>query len=441
MGRIAILAPIASALISVASPAVGARTDKVVLLRLRTPGVQRATGERLSAILGAVVADATEKLGRETIAPDDIEAMVEHERMKSVLDCRDDAACLAEIGGALGADLLLHGAIVPFGDTFSLSLTLIDIANAKVIRRFEGRAAHPDALPATATRGTHALFSSATPFGAGLLLVETEPPGAQVRLDGRELGKAPVVVDEIVAGEHLVEATDGTMFARQIVHVRPDTVTKAEIDLATSIRVALQVLSTPPLADVYLDGDLVGKTPLQLNELPPKRYNFVVRRDGYHESKGSFVLSREKFEANDRVPFRVDISLEAMREVDTRISYSIRSGFVFDGRYPGDGVALQIQGGIFLLPWLEISAGYVYPQSIPLSVRIWWGTSLAFAFIAQGVLDLTVASVYPQLGMACGPTFETSWGRLAITGEVQVSFDHYQSAVSFPMAILASWRF
>ena len=70
----------------------------------------------------------------EVIGRDDMKAMLEHLADKQLLEC-DDTKCLAKVGGALGVDLLLSGNIGMLGETYVINLKLIDIGNARVLKR------------------------------------------------------------------------------------------------------------------------------------------------------------------------------------------------------------------------------------------------------------------------------------------------------------------
>jgi len=74
----------------------------------------------------------------QVIGRDDIQRMFDHEQAKQMVGCDEDS-CLAEIGGALGVDLLLAGSMDKVGETYLISLKLINIRTAEVTRRESGR--------------------------------------------------------------------------------------------------------------------------------------------------------------------------------------------------------------------------------------------------------------------------------------------------------------
>jgi serine/threonine-protein kinase len=107
--------------------------------------------------------------------------------------------------------------------------------------------------------------------GPGRLLIRSTPAGAVVAIDGREAGKTPVTVRELATGPHRVQIThEGFAPAERRV-----TITRARP--AQSMTVALEatrasatpaesgtlrVESRPAGAKVYVDGTLIGTTPV-----------------------------------------------------------------------------------------------------------------------------------------------------------------------------------
>jgi TolB-like protein len=98
-------------------------------------------------ILGDVVATELSRTGRfQVIGRSDLNALLGYEKQKAVLGCTE-SGCLAEIGGAIGADLVLSGQAGRLGTQYRLSLLLVDakkaVARARAARFTE---ADEDAL-------------------------------------------------------------------------------------------------------------------------------------------------------------------------------------------------------------------------------------------------------------------------------------------------------
>jgi hypothetical protein len=63
----------------------------------------------------------------------EIRSMLEVQREKSKLGCQN-VSCLAEIGGALGADRIVTAGLNKFGETYLLTVQLVDVRKARVVR-------------------------------------------------------------------------------------------------------------------------------------------------------------------------------------------------------------------------------------------------------------------------------------------------------------------
>ena len=182
-------------------------------------------------------------------------------------------------------------------------------------------AGHPDARKADPTADdrsvrpqpdlqTDAVRKPAAPAPiVGSLLVRSTPPGAQVLVDGREYGRTPITVRSLSRGAHSVRvaregfATDErqvTITASQRAHsvtvrlapARPPAATgAAKANAATKATPStkppapsaapLTVESRPSGAQVFIDGQLVGTTPLVVPEVKVGEHAIHLDRDGY----------------------------------------------------------------------------------------------------------------------------------------------------------------
>ena len=91
--------------------------------------------ERVDA-LSDLLATEIRKIGRhKVISSEDILSLLKMEEHKVLLAGCSDDSCLAEIGGALGAGLIVVGNIGRFGNSYLLNLKLLDVANVKAVSR------------------------------------------------------------------------------------------------------------------------------------------------------------------------------------------------------------------------------------------------------------------------------------------------------------------
>lgn len=115
---------------------------KIVVMPLTASRVDSAAVEVLDELLTTFVRG----LGRyQVIGKSDIDSMLGLENMKDQMGC-DDATCAAEIGGALGASLLIAGKAARLGDNLILVLKLISANEQKVMNSAKHRVRNDENL-------------------------------------------------------------------------------------------------------------------------------------------------------------------------------------------------------------------------------------------------------------------------------------------------------
>lgn len=139
-----------------ASPA-AARTAgkrlKIVVLPLAALG--GVTEERARLLGDALAGELRRRAGTSVLTQADVSALLGVEKTRQMLGCTD-SGCMAEIGGALGADRVVHGSIGRVGSSLVVNLSALEprraAAAASVSQRLRGgdEEAFLDALPSIA---------------------------------------------------------------------------------------------------------------------------------------------------------------------------------------------------------------------------------------------------------------------------------------------------
>ena len=129
------------------------------------------------------------------------------------------------------------------------------------------------------------------PENPGRLLVRTSPAGARVFVDGRDRGASPAEVRDLTAGVHTIRvARDGYAPEERQVAVtveRPAlnlTIAMARLSVPAPARVATEAVrieSRPAGASVFLDGRLIGTTPLVVSDVAVGAHQVRLQLDGY----------------------------------------------------------------------------------------------------------------------------------------------------------------
>jgi hypothetical protein len=127
------------------------------------------------------------------------------------------------------------------------------------------------------------------------LKIQSQVPNAEVFLDGSSLGRAPVDRNDLDPGKHYVVVhKDGfTDFKREIILIENQTVTLvADLSASGSVR----ILSTPDGAEVKIDGELIGRTPVQRDGVGSGDHIVQFKMPGYFDHKENIKVEggREK---------------------------------------------------------------------------------------------------------------------------------------------------
>lgn len=158
-----------------AAPADGkARKLRIAVLDVQLTGAgDRKTVEGLSPLLASEVA---RRPGLAVVAGSDLRALVGFERQKQLLGCTE-GSCLTEIAGALGVGYLVASECSKVGNTWLLSLSLLDAGKAVALKRLTRRAYSDDGLVDEAVRAVDELLTALPEAGAaGPAFVPVPPP-------------------------------------------------------------------------------------------------------------------------------------------------------------------------------------------------------------------------------------------------------------------------
>jgi len=427
------------------SEAKGERKEKVIILDLKVAGVSDEESKALKRTLGGVLAKSVANLGYEVLAPSDIQAMIGLERMKDLVGCEDDTSCLTELGGALGADLLIGGNIAKLGDKYNLTLSLVDNNAAKSKARFQGSAGTAAALTGTIQRGVAVIFGRKKEVRTrGMLLVKTEPPGAFLTMDGKPIGKSPLGI-EVDAGDHEIQASLGELHGAVEVLIKPGQVTKASISLQTP-PVAVRIMTSPPEATVYIDGVEYGQTPFMSEKVPSGQRLLRIELSDHAPKEIAFNFDKQKYEDSGRDPYVFNFELRERWIVEPGLSLGI-TGSLQD---ISAGVTTQIELTTDVADFLQLGLAYAVPKSGIFNLR---------GFLYRGVFELALiaqaagfgrftpeGSELPPLGFAVGGGLSLGIGVDLAVGEIGGRiestglYDLDKSELSLPLHVNLFWR-
>ncbi len=224
--------------------------------------------------------------------------------------CKEDPTCPFELGGYAGAHHVLVSSLEEIApERFRIAARIYHIRTHRAGRKVQEVAARGEVTEKLAALYADLLdvdreslsFSPPPPppaevVASGGLRIETSPPGAQVTFDGKEMGPTPLTLEGIPAGKHdLSIELDRYFPIHREVSVPAGVVRDLAIELVSALGI-LEVTSTPPGAEVFLDEEDTGKkTPATIFDLEAREYPIRLRLAHYFDLEDSvFVYPARK---------------------------------------------------------------------------------------------------------------------------------------------------
>ncbi len=195
MGPVLLLAALAASPSAAGRPAV----LKVAVVPLRAPAKLTYTGKSASLSIAA----EARKMGHEVVGPEELERRLGRAASLGLVDCGGAPRCLAERAKALQVDRVVGGTLSQAEDRYRVSVVHVDARSGEIVASFDRE------VP-VASRRLGAEVATATPpllrgeaDRPGVLEVTSDPPGAEVEIDGTPAGTTPLR-RELRPGKHQV---------------------------------------------------------------------------------------------------------------------------------------------------------------------------------------------------------------------------------------------
>lgn len=212
------------------------------------------------------------------------------------------AACVAALGACdRGGTAQLRVTTSPEGATLTCNGALCDATPATIDRLPAGTylliAEKPGYRPARKTaslmEGAHATVEMTLEPEHGLVLVQSNPTGAEVRVNGAFRGKTPVFIPDLSFGTHRFVFTAPGRLPREVEEIIQDRVPrKVFADLPLNAG-RVVVRSVPEGAKVFLNGAERGPTPCEIVDVPSGENVVEIRMDGYVAYTERFTIQAQ----------------------------------------------------------------------------------------------------------------------------------------------------
>jgi hypothetical protein len=198
-----------------ASPALAANR-KLAVLDLEAKGVDAAVTQTMTDVLSLTL----KNLGVfDVVSHGEISQMLSFEQTKQLVGCRTSTSCIAELSGALGVARVVTGSIGRLGEDYVLYLVLIDSRTAQVVERESRTVKDVKELPQACEAAVRFLVRGMLAGRQGELVLRTVENGAEIEIDGKLVGIAPMPRLQMPSGPHTVRVskTGFVTFAKDII--------------------------------------------------------------------------------------------------------------------------------------------------------------------------------------------------------------------------------
>lgn len=145
---------------------------------------------------------------------------------------------------------------------------------------------------------------AASKTGTGSLRINTKPSDAMLYMDGKSIGKSPLLIDGVSQGIHTIcVKASGHRDARRIVVITAGKTEEIDIELEPLTGLVL-ITSVPAGAIIEVNGAEKGKTPLLLTDIPLGKYRIKFVAPGYKTKELDLSV-------NSRIPIMINTELQS----------------------------------------------------------------------------------------------------------------------------------
>ena len=211
-----------------------------------------------------------------------------------------DDACAVEIGQLVGAEFLMLGEVIGFGDLYQVNIKIINIEKGdvaeKVTSQIEGgmsdllngmedasqeivRRIASGSVPQSFMGQSGQMITTQKTYGRVDII--SDPQGADILIDLIEYGVTPKTIEKIETGYHnlILNYPGYERLQKRIMVVEGQTLSVSEFLVPKTG--SLSIITEPPGANVYLDNITRGQTPLDIFDLPVRDYIIRVELNNY----------------------------------------------------------------------------------------------------------------------------------------------------------------
>jgi TolB-like protein len=267
---------------------------RVVVFPFKNNGQPQYNG-LASGIAAMFITDLARSKDIEVVNPRKVEGALGKARLAGGAPSFEDATRAAE---ALDANYSVMGEFVVFGGKFRIDVRVYDVKTGALVGADKGQAKEDALFDMADELSDKVIFriTGSIPKVGGGLQVTTDPPGADLRVDGDNKGQTPATLKGLPAGSHKVELSlDGYQAYSADVPVKENETAKVDVKLIRlmgGLRIWWKDL---PQSDISIGNDIIPISVFQnvyilskyCKNLPAGDYKVSVRMPYKEESSWS----------------------------------------------------------------------------------------------------------------------------------------------------------
>ncbi len=129
----------------------------------------------------------------------------------------------------------------------------------------------------------------------GTLIIKSKPSSAKLYINGNHQGKTPLKLSLSPGRYEIMVEEKGYITEKKSVRLRKGKTLNLTLYMDKEVATGnVRVESEPKSAEIYIDGDYIGKTPDTIPDLKPGRYSIEVRKKGYKSWSKTFAVEAGK---------------------------------------------------------------------------------------------------------------------------------------------------
>lgn len=221
--------------------------------------------------------------------------LLSEQRLQDSAYCGE--SCIAKAGKILGLDDVIVGAVHRIDGFYSIHLRIVKVSTGRVtgVATAQCKCDIEELLTRTSVQLSEQLLENVyANVHMGQVQLQSEPQGAWVYYKSKALGTTPLELQRMPVGQHEFEIVMPQFVPQKLqVDVRRHQIQRESIHLTHQNESAsLEIHSQPPGAQLKINGEVKGVTPLKVPALTRGIYNLELSAPGHQNYRHHVMLEK-----------------------------------------------------------------------------------------------------------------------------------------------------